>query len=384
VDGGHPNQWGTGGAPGGSSVFPGWRPEDEADDWRTNIGVFAETEVNLSESVLANAAARFENYSDFGSNITGKLALRYQPIDDLIFRSSVSTGFRAPTLGQINWKHVSTGFQTTASGDQEAFEIGEFPVNAPEARALGARPLEDETSVNLAGGIAVTPANNFNITVDGYFIDVTDAIVLSGTIQGDRVSEVLEAFDASAIKYMTNAIDFQTKGVDVTASYRWLLAQDQFIEFTGAWNWNRVDVTGQINTPQVLVDLGEDFLSRGEIDEFENEKPKNKGVGTIVYRAGPVRTTIQGHWFGGTTELINTNPDELQDVSSEATFDAELQYNFDNGLSLSVGGENIFDNFPDLAKDGFDFLGNFPWATRIIGVNGRYIYTKVSFGLPDR
>ena len=382
VDGGHPTQWGRTAAA-GSQVFPGFRPDDEADDSRTNIGVFAEGEVNLTETVLANAAARFESYSDFGENVTGKLALRYQPVQDFILRGSISTGFRAPTLANLNWKHVSTGFQTDpATGNQVAFEIGEFPVTSPEAQELGAPDvLQEETSVNYAAGFAWTPFNNFNLTVDGYFVEVSDAIILSGTIQGPLVEQILgdAGFQATAIKYMTNAIDFETKGVDITASYRWLLAQEQFLEFSGSFNLNRVEVTDQVPLPDVLASLDEQYMSAGEVDEFENEKPQEKAIATILYNYGDFQTNLQGHYLTGTTELIDTNPDVLQTFGSEFVLDVEGSYLFDNGLEVGIGVENIFDNYPGQTLDGHNFLGIFPWGTRIIGINGRRLFSTVRY-----
>jgi len=380
VNGFHPTQWGRVAAA-GSQVFPGWRPDDEVNDWRTNLAFYAEAEADLSEQILANVAGRFENYSDFGSTVTGKVALRVQPVEDVIIRGSASTGFRAPTQGQIHWKHISTGFQTTDTGDQVAFEIGEFPVGAEEARLLGARQLEEEKSVNLAGGIAVTPVNNLNITVDGYWIDVTDAIVLSGTIQGDEVETILADFNATAIKYMTNAIDFTTKGLDITANYRWLLAEEQLVELDAAFNLNRVDVGGDQNLPQVLIDLGEQYLSAGEIDEMENEKPQEKAVATARYRWAGFNARLQGQFFGGTRELINVNPDVPLDLSNKYLLNASLGYEFANGLQATVGMDNITDEMPDLVPDGYNFLGIFPFAGRIVGVNGRRAYVNFRYSL---
>jgi len=382
VDGGHPTQWGNTAAA-GSQVFPGFRPDDEADDSRTNIGVFAESEVNLTESILVNGAARFESYSDFGESVTGKFAMRYQPVEAFILRGSISTGFRAPTLANLNWKHVSTGFQTDpATGDQVAFEIGEFPVTSPEAQALGApQTLQEEKSVNYAAGFAWTPFNNFNLTADGYYVDVSDAIILSGTIQGPLVEQILgdAGFQATAIKYMTNAIDFETKGVDITASYRWLLAQQQFLEFSSSFNINRVEVTDQVPLPDVLASLDEAYMSAGEVDEFENEKPQEKGIGTILYNYGNFQTNVQGRYLTGTTELIDTNPDVLQTFGSEWVWDLGVSYVFDNGLDVGIGAENIFDNYPGQTQEGFNFGGIFPWGTRIIGINGRRLYTTVRY-----
>jgi iron complex outermembrane receptor protein len=68
------------------------------DAHRTNIGVYADAELNITKQWLVDGAARYENYSDFGSVLTGKLATRYKIADNFNIRGSVSTGFRAPSL----------------------------------------------------------------------------------------------------------------------------------------------------------------------------------------------------------------------------------------------------------------------------------------------
>ena len=145
-------------APSGSQVFPGFRPADAANANRSNIGAYVDLEGDLVPRLLANVAARFENYSDFGSKVTGKLAMRFQPSPKLTLRSAVSTGFRAPSLNQSFYSSVVTNFKADEiTGEPVPFEIGIFPVNSQEARALGARQLEAESSRNFSAGAALSP-----------------------------------------------------------------------------------------------------------------------------------------------------------------------------------------------------------------------------------
>ncbi len=63
--------------------------------------VYAEFNFPVLESLDVSAAARFSDYSTFGSETTGKVGFRWQPIDDLALRGTYSTGFRAPNLGEL-------------------------------------------------------------------------------------------------------------------------------------------------------------------------------------------------------------------------------------------------------------------------------------------
>jgi iron complex outermembrane recepter protein len=135
-------------APAGSSVFSGFSPSDASKNSRNNVGAYLELESGLTKQVLLNVAGRYEHYSDFGSRVTGKAALRVQPSKQLVLRAAASTGFRAPGLPQSFFSHVTTNFIAGS-----LVEIGNFPVGNPASRLFGAQPLKDETSVNLSGGV---------------------------------------------------------------------------------------------------------------------------------------------------------------------------------------------------------------------------------------
>ena len=77
----------------GSQVFAGFTPDDATDDDRTNFGIYADAETDLTPKLLANVAARFESYSDFGEQITGKAALRFQPSPRVTFEPPSAPDF---------------------------------------------------------------------------------------------------------------------------------------------------------------------------------------------------------------------------------------------------------------------------------------------------
>ena len=163
--------------------------EDEA---RSNFGVYADLEGNLTRAFLANVAARFESYSDFGEKVTGKLALRFQPAEQFVLRGAVSSGFRAPALSQIFYQSTVTNFMLGEGGQPVPFQAGIFPVEHPAAIALGAENLDEETSVNYSGGFAFTPVAPLTFTADLFFITIDDRIILTSEVSGDEIVEILE------------------------------------------------------------------------------------------------------------------------------------------------------------------------------------------------
>jgi iron complex outermembrane receptor protein len=127
IQGGHLDRNGDP-APPGSQVFSGFLPTTAADESRGNTGVYVDLETDLTKQLLVNAAARFEDYSDFGSKLSTKLALRFQPAEQLVLRGSFSTGFRAPSLAQSFYGSRITNFRLDPNtGRQTPFESGIFP-----------------------------------------------------------------------------------------------------------------------------------------------------------------------------------------------------------------------------------------------------------------
>jgi len=117
-------------APSGAQVFPGFRPANVVDESREAVGAFIDLEANVTDKLLASLAVRAEDYSDFGSNVSGKIAARYDFSDTVAVRTSYSTGFRAPSLQQQYFATTSTNFINGVP-----FDITTFPATDPVARA---------------------------------------------------------------------------------------------------------------------------------------------------------------------------------------------------------------------------------------------------------
>ena len=381
IDGGHPDQFG-GDAPGGSQVFPGFSPADETDASRDNVGVYADLESNLTRQFLANVAGRFENYNDFGSLVTGKLALRYQPAPRVVFRAAASNGFRAPGLGQIHFSKVVTNF---IGGVPE--EIGVFPVDHPAARLLGSKPLKEETSVNLSAGLAVTPLDGLTLTADYFDITINDRILLGATFDDDTTRAILARGGFTGIggvQYFTNGLDTKTRGVDVTADWRVHPRVSQTLNLNGSLNYTKNEITYVDPLPAVLRNSTEtgllDVVTRLAI---EKERPDWRGTLTADYAIGRVHSLGRVSYFGKFASAQPGFCDECEESYGAKTLvDAELGYRLDY-VDVSLGARNLFDVFPDHPKNDFNNnFGTFPWAAASpFGYNGRYLYTKASWAM---
>lgn len=389
INGGHLAQDSSGPAPAGSSVFPGFAPSDESDSHRNNFGAYMDLETDLTTQWLANVAARYEHYSDFGSAVTGKLALRFAPSPRLTIRAAASTGFRAPGLSQSHFSKVTTNVIAGVFKD-----IGIFPVDHPAALLLGSKPLQEEKSVNLSGGFAFTPQDNFTITADLFYIKIDDRIMLSATFDDDTTLAILGAGGFSGIagvQYFTNGLDTKTKGIDLTADLRFPSASGRSFELIGSFNYTSNTITRVDPLPAPLANSTEP----GIIDSvtyigITEERPDWRATLTGQYEAGRFHALARGSYYGKFSSAQPGFCDLCRDnYGSKTLVDTEIGYRF-NQVSVSLGVRNLFDTYPDqpssntvvdsfgdTAKDFNNNFGTFPWAAASpFGYNGRSIYVR--------
>jgi iron complex outermembrane recepter protein len=164
----------------GSQGFPGFSADDVINAKRSSLSAYADAELNVTDKWLVNAAVRGENYSDFGSVATFKIATRYKVADNFNLRASGSTGFRAPSLQQINFSNTLTSFSGGALVQSRIARNGD-----DVSKAAGIPSLKQETSMNASAGFAWKAAQGFTVTVDGYMVKVKDRVVLSGLFSAD-------------------------------------------------------------------------------------------------------------------------------------------------------------------------------------------------------
>ena len=381
INGGHLAQDSGGPAPAGSSVFAGFSPADASDHSRSNVGAYLDLESKLSSQVLANVAGRFESYSDFGQRLTGKLALRFQPTQRFVLRGAASTGFRAPGLAQSYFSHTTTN----VIGGQ-FIEVGNYPVNNRASQIFGAKPLKEETSVNLSAGFAFTPSDNFTLTVDVFNIKINDRILLGATF-GDTVSQRIltdSGFSSiGAVQFFTNGLDTKTNGVDVTGDLRVPTGRGT-LDFTAAINYTKNKITRVDPLPLILQGTATDLTSILDLVTqvgIEEERPDWRGTFTGQYSLGRFHSLARASYYGGFASAQPSFTDR-EEYGGKTLFDAEIGYHFSD-VNLSVGARNLFDTYPERPKAEFNNNDNtFPWAAASpFGYNGRFLYARVEMRL---
>lgn len=287
---------GPGGGNAGSQGFPGFQPGDVTDANRDSYAAYVDVEVTPTEQLTADFAVRFEDYSDFGSTLDGKVALAFKATDTFVLRGSVSSGFRAPSLQQ---RFFSSTFTDFISG--QPVDVLLAPNGGTIARAAGIPDLTEETSVNGSLGFTWQAMDNLAITVDAYQINIDDRIVLSGRFNTDdpNIGDILADLNVGEAQFFVNSVDTRTRGVDITAAWDSELWGGELTTTLGV-NFGETEVTS-IHAPPALVGREDVLLSERERLFIENGAPESKGVLGFDWTRDRWNANVKVIYFGEQT-----------------------------------------------------------------------------------
>lgn len=412
----------------GAQVFPGYQPSDALNKSRSNISLYGDVETEFFDRLLVDVAGRFENYSDFGSQFTGKLATRLRIVDAFSLRGAISTGFRAPSLHQRYFNNTSTQFVNGLPSNT-------LTVNndSPIARqVIGVDALRPETSVNYTLGFTTRIGRGFTATIDAYQIDIEDRILYSGPF--GRATLGFAATDypgVNVVRVFANAANTQTRGLDIVANERLKVGPGQ-LTFTAAINFNRTKVKS-IN-PSTFINAQANnesrggnpdawprniFFDRSQVALLETGLPQNKYNFSVAYKAGKFDASIRTVRFGEVRNLTTNDPYTINPATNtfwntqfsrdasgapylDQTFspiwvtDLTVGYQVTKMIHLAVGANNLFDVYPDQiyidprnATGSVDYAsgrdlsnrGRFLFPVNQGGFNGRFVFARLSASL---
>jgi iron complex outermembrane receptor protein len=372
----------------GTQGFPGYTPGTAVDESRHNIALYADLEHRLTNELLLGAAVRWEKYSDFGTTTTGKLSLRYDPSKTIGLRGTVSTGFRAPGVQQKFYSSVSTNL----NGAGVLTETLTAREGSAVTKAFGIPNLKQETSKNASVGLVLRPASNFSLTADLWGIDIDDRIVFSSNIAPESgpcltaaacpIKAILDPLKVGQAQFFTNAIDTQTRGLDIVAEHttRW---SGSTLVLSGQLDFNRTKVKGRHSSSPVLS--GAQLFDDAQVTLIERGQPRQHHVLSADYTVGAWNGNLRANYYGEVQGQGFTAP-FIQTWEAKWIADATLRYNFSKGTSLTAGVNNLFNTFPtkwDPVKAApFPQMGfTYCWETCPFGINGRSFYARVDVSL---
>ncbi|MEO9513006.1 MAG: TonB-dependent receptor [Flavobacteriaceae bacterium] len=377
--------------PGGSQVFPGFSPSNELSRGRSSVAGYFDVEADFSDSFLASFATRFENYSDFGSTINFKLAARYRVSDNLNIRAAANTGFRAPSLHQINFNSTSTIFDQ--NGDPQ--EVGTFANDSRAAQLLGIPQLKEETSQSVSLGLtAKIPDANLTVTVDGYFVKIDDRVVYTGQFSGPgtdtELDNLLRQANATAASFFANAIDTESRGLDIVITHKTDLGANWRLKSDLAGTFSKTNQVGDINASDVLANAGlvDTYFPEDSRVYLEEAVPRTKFNLSNSLTSDKLIVFLRNVYFGEVTEAT-TNVDRQQVFGTKLVTDLSIGYKATEAITFTIGANNLFDIYPDRAAEELADGGNnrssgrFDWSRRAqqFGIGGRFLFARLNLNL---
>ncbi|HJS53178.1 MAG TPA: TonB-dependent receptor [Chitinophagaceae bacterium] len=360
--------------PGGSQGFPGFQPKDIVKANRKNFAAYADAELDITKSILIAGAVRIENYSDFGWTDNYKLATKLKLNNNLSFRGSWSTGFRAPSLPQI---HFSSTFTNVVAG--QIFDQVIAPNTSELAKEAGIPELKEETSNNLSIGFVAKIAKKLTLTVDAYKIKVKDRIVLTGLfdINDDKIGLILQSMNVGAAQFFTNAVDTRTNGFDIIATYSSNPGRGK-LNTTLAANFNNMEILAVHTTP-LLAGKEEIYFGVREKYFLLASAPDHKINLSFDYTINRFNAFVRLTRFSG-VKLIDFNFDEtMPDIyKSRHTLDLTLGYKINDNFDVAIGGANVLDSYPSIQDPGLTETGGM-WDAVQMGHGGAFFFAKLAY-----
>jgi iron complex outermembrane recepter protein len=358
-----------------ASGYGGVSPVFAGKNSQQSYAVYVGAETDITEQFTAGIAGRWENYDTFGSTVVGKVNARYDFSDAFALRFTAGTGFHAPSPGQNNTQIVTTNFR---SGNQ--VQTGTYPVTSDIAQYYGATSLKPEKSVNLGGGVVITPADKLTITLDAYTVKVKNRIGISQTFTVNQVD--LTALPSLAVvglagdvNYFTNGFDTRTTGFDFVTNYRTDLAGGP-LSLTLAYNYNKSKVT----------DFDPSVISADQRFNISNLPPKHRVNASANWQIGDFSVNVRENYYSSWANQLEYPG---QRFGAKFVTDLDVSYTFAEKFTLTVGANNLFDTYPDRiapsATNPVYALTNsladgqvYPRSGGPFGINGGFYYVRVA------
>ena len=344
-------------------------------EWeRNNVGFYVEVERDFTDDFMIGVAARWENYSDFGSDVSAKLASRYRFSPAFTLRGSINRSFRAPSLAQYEYSnYVQIAFDDAGDSVVTPF----LPIRNPLVQsAFGLSELKPETSMDYALGITSEISDNLSLTLDVYQIEIQDRIVISGGIDASDYPE----FDGSGydeINIFTNAVDTTTKGVDLVLNYAMEFSNSQ-LDLALAANVNETTVDG-FNVPDG-VDAG-DLIDERDLVYITDGAPSQKIILTADYLIGSFGMLARVTNFGEVQDARTAGPDGNPQVfSAQTVTDLSFTSYIGEQARVTLGINNVFDVYPDMLYNPA-VRGEVIYSRRTnqFGTMGRFVNLSMTF-----
>ncbi|MEM7082772.1 MAG: TonB-dependent receptor [Pseudomonadota bacterium] len=369
-----------------SNGFPGFSNIAGGQFGRENVALYVDTEWDVNDALLLGAALRWEDFQDFGTTTNFKVAGNYRVSDNLGFRATFSTGFKAPTPGQSNAFNVSTEFDFTIN---DLVNNGTVPSTTAVAQLRGGAALEPEESTNFTFGTFFN-LGALEVTIDYFNIEIDDRLNLSpnfaltqAEIDGLVAAGVTSAGNLQNFRFFSNSFDTETTGFDIVATYP--------IE----WGGGLTDLTFTFNNTETDVTSPLERIAFGTSDQNAlSAAQQQSAIDSAAGRVAQIETGLpETRWNLQAQHTVNNwrflarasfyddwfDSEDGRTYDGKTLVDVEASYDLTERQKIIIGVNNVFDEVPDENPDAAAGVGNRYSQFSPFGFNGGFWYARYNY-----
>ncbi|PZS44490.1 TonB-dependent receptor domain-containing protein, partial [Stenotrophomonas maltophilia] len=388
--------------------------------------VFAEVNVPVlrdlpfAKELTVNVAARYSDYSNFGSTTNTKASFAWRPVEELMVRGTFAEGFRAPSISDL-YGGLGTSFETyvdpcgigatnsvngnaacNAAGVPRGYEqlaqglkpCTSYPCATPNEFTTGSNPnLRPEESKSKTVGVVWSPrwVNGLDINLDWYSYKITnmiiednvdrilrDCYVLGNASRCGSVKRAADGHITSMFYGLTNLGAMKTEGWDLGIRYR--LPEYAFGRFTLDLQNSYVSKYDEEKQNSAGDTIMDGRIGRPGVFRLRSNLGVNWQLGnlsaqyTVRYYSGMMEGCMPSRPCTAPERIANGEPDAVRRVGSNAFHDIQVSYRLPWDGTVAVGSNNVFDHRGPIMfskpESSFPYYGGFDI--------GRTVYVKYS------
>jgi iron complex outermembrane receptor protein len=366
---------------------------------RDVTAVFGEANVPIVKDLEANLAVRHDRYEGVGNTTNPKASLRWQPMPQVLLRTSYGQGFRAPSLQDL-YLPAQTGVTIPGLSDPDRCPVTNSGNDCQTqfAVAIGGAPnLKPEKSKNFTLGTVLEPVNNVSLGIDYFKVRVDNTIVNgvnSAVILGDTAryadlitrapqtpADIAAGIPGSITSVNQTNINLGTtkvSGLDFDLKWRIPTA-----------NWGRFTLLGSATYFIQFDTSNPDGSYTGGVDQVNVATggviPRFKSYLAVDWTQGPWSVTIAQNFQKGYNDLPGTFEDGTDPafvarrVGSYTTYDLQGTYTAAKSWRFTLGAKNLFDTDPPYTNSGGQTSFQGGYDPQYADPRGRFIYARVTY-----
>ncbi|WP_308719117.1 TonB-dependent receptor domain-containing protein [Komagataeibacter xylinus] len=361
----------------GASGHIGTSPENASATSRDIYEGHANLDFYLTPKWEWSLGGRVASYSSMATVETGSVATRYNFTRRFAIRANFNTGYRPPTLGEMNY-YLTITSPTYASA--------QLPSNSNGARALGSSGLSGEYSRSYSIGIDSTPVNNMHITANLYRIAINDRIANTTKFGGSAVENILAGQGINGVQYVqyfANPVNTVTNGGDVNLDYTFHPRHAGTVRVNVGVNFSDTEIGSYNATPSVLQNLNLSYFNNVAKSVLLDSSPRNRETLGVLWNIGRLSVSVQEQRYGQTVFIASPSLATKDWTLTRPGYitNLEVGYNVFDRWHIAAGANNLFNYYPNhtsqAAAASYSGAFIYPYSSPY-GFFGGYYYIKSS------